>query len=106
MRRRPKECDVREAYMRQLICLSLCMGLLIASSNAAAAADVSTWRWQVSQCLRAQQERDADAARVYREASAFEATPGMQQRSDPASSVDPLYSGDLKAAAQAQSSGQ
>jgi hypothetical protein len=98
--------DIREAYMRRLICLSFCVGLLIASSNAAAAADVSTWRWQVSQCLRAQQERDVDAAKVYREASAFEVTPGMQQRSDPASSADPLYSGDLKAAARAQSAGQ
>ena len=84
--------------MRQFICLSLCVGLLIASSNAVAAADISTWRWQVSQALRAQQERDADAAKV--EASAFEVTPGMQQRSDPL-----LYSGDLKAAAQ-ESAGQ
>jgi hypothetical protein len=91
--------DVREAYMRQLIYLSLCVSLLIASSNAAAAADISTWRWQVSQCLRAQQERDADAAKV--ESSAFVVTPGMQQRTDPV-----LYSGDLKAAAQAQSAGQ
>jgi hypothetical protein len=95
--------NTREAYMRQFICLSLCAGLLIASSNAVAAADISTWRWQVSQALRAQQERDADAAKV--EASAFEVTPGMQQRSDPVPSMDPLYSGDLKAAAQA-SAGQ
>jgi hypothetical protein len=99
--------NTREAYMRQLIYLSLCASLLIASSNAAAAADISTWRWQVSQALRAQQERDVDAAKVYIEASAFEVTPGMQQRSDPAaSSADPLYSGDLKAAAKAQSAGQ
>jgi hypothetical protein len=89
---------MREAHMRQLIYLSLSVGLLIASSNAAAAADISTWRWQVSQSLRAQQERDADAAKV--EASAFEVTPGTQQRSDPV-----LYSCDLKAAAQAQSAG-
>jgi hypothetical protein len=99
MRRSKTTRDMREAYLRQLICLSLCMGLLIASSSAAAAADISTWRWQVSQALRAQQERDADAAKV--EASAFEVTPGMQQRGDPV-----LYPGDLKAAVQAQSVGQ
>jgi hypothetical protein len=58
--------DLREAYMRQLICLSLCAGLLI--SSAAVAADISTWRWHVSQALRAQQDRDA--AKVYREACA------------------------------------
>jgi hypothetical protein len=91
--------NTREAYMRQLIYLSLCAGLLIASSNAAAAADISTWRWQVSQALRAQQERDADAAKV--EASVFEVTPGVQQRGDPV-----LYPSDLKAAVQAQSVGQ
>jgi hypothetical protein len=98
MRRSKRMRDTREAYMRQFICLSLCAGLF-ASSSAAAAADISTWRWQVSQALRAQQERDADAAKV--EASAFEITPGMQQRNDPV-----LYSGDLKAAVQAQSVGQ
>jgi hypothetical protein len=84
--------------MRRTICLSLCAGLLVASS-AAVAADVSTWRWQVSQCLRAQQERDADAAKVYHEASAFEVLPDAR-------AADPLYSGDLKAAPQTQATGQ
>jgi hypothetical protein len=97
---------MREANMRQIICLALCAGLLIVSSGAAAAADVSTWRWQVSQCLRAQEARDADAAKVYHEASAFETTPGSDQRNDAQPAVDPLYSGDLKAAPQTQSTGQ
>jgi hypothetical protein len=90
---------MREAIMRRTVCLSLCAGLLILS-NAAAAADISTWRWQVSQCLRAQQERDADA-KVYHEASAFEVLPSAR-----AAAEDPLYSGDLKAAPQTQSTGQ
>jgi hypothetical protein len=85
--------------MRRITYLSLCAGLSIASS-AATAADVSTWRWQVSQCLRAQQERDADAARVYHEASAFEVLP------DARAAADPLYSGDLKAGPQTQLTGQ
>jgi hypothetical protein len=92
---------MREAKMRQFLCLSLCAGLMATSVGAATAAEVSTWRWKVSECLRAQQERDADAARLYREASAFETAPGLDQRS-----ADPLYSGDLKAAAKALSSGQ
>jgi hypothetical protein len=90
--------------MRQIVPLSLCASVVIGSCGAAAAADVSTWRWQVSQCLREQQARDADPAKVIREASAFEVTPGVQQGSDPA--ADPLYSGALKAAAAAQQSGQ
>ncbi len=90
--------------MRQIVPLSLCASLIIGSCGAAVAADVSTWRWQVSQCLREQQARDADPAKVIREASAFEVTPGMQQRSDPAG--DPLYSGVLKAPAAAELSGQ
>jgi hypothetical protein len=96
---------MREAHMRQIISLSLCAGLLIASGGAAASADVSTWRWQVSQCLRAQ-EREADAAKLYREASAFEVLPGLDQRGDARAAVDPLYSGDLKATPQRQTTGQ
>lgn len=92
--------------MRRVVSLSLCTSIIIGSCGAAAAADVSTWRWKTAQALREQQDRDADTAKVYREASAFEVTPGMQQRSDPAASVDPLYSGDLKAAIEAQRSGQ
>jgi hypothetical protein len=89
--------------MRQIVPLSLCASVIVGSCGAAAAADVTTWRWHVSQCLREQQARDADPAKVIREASAFEVTPGMQQRSDPGD--DPLYSGALKAAG-AQQSGQ
>ncbi|HLJ72751.1 MAG TPA: hypothetical protein VKU03_15655 [Roseiarcus sp.] len=92
--------------MRQMVSLSLCASIVIGSCGAAAAADVSTWRWKTSQALREQQDREADAAKVYREASAFEVTPGMQQRGDPAAGADPLYSGDLKAAVEAQRSGQ
>jgi hypothetical protein len=92
--------------MRQIVCLSLCASLVIASCGAAAAADVSVWRWKVSQALRDQQDRAAESAKVIREASAFEVTPGMQQRSDSAASADPLYSGDLAAAVEAQHSGQ
>ena len=92
--------------MRQFVCLSLGVSLIIASCGAAAAVDVSTWRWQVSQALRQQQDREADSAKLIREASAFEVTPGMQQRADLAASADPLYSGDLNAAAEAQRSGQ
>ena len=84
--------------MLRTISLALCAGLSI-GGGAAAAADVSTWRWQVSQCLRAQQERDADAAKVYHEASAFEVLPEAR------AAADPLFSGDLKAA-QRQSTGQ
>jgi hypothetical protein len=54
--------------------------------------------------LRAQQARDTDPAKAIREASAFEVTPGMQQRSDPG--ADLLYSGALNAAAVTQQSGQ
>ena len=90
--------------MRQIALLSLYASVVIGSYGAALASDVSTWRWQVSQCLRAQQARDDDPAKMIREASAFEVTPGMQQRSDP--SADPLYSGALKAATTAQQSGQ
>lgn len=90
--------------MRRIVPLSLSASVIIASCGAAVASDVSTWRWQVSQCLREQQARDADPAKVIREASAFEVTPGMQQRSDPG--ADPLYSGTLKAATAAQQSGQ
>lgn len=90
--------------MRQIVPLSLCAAIIIGSCCAAGAADVSTWRWRVAQCLREQQARDADPAKVIREASTFEVTPGMQQRSDPG--ADPLYSGALKAAAGAQQSGQ
>jgi hypothetical protein len=92
--------------MRKLICLSLSSSVLIASCAAAAAADVSVWRWNVSQCLRAQQARDADTAGIYREASAFEVTPGVDRRTDAATDTDPLYAGDLKALAQKQSAGQ
>jgi hypothetical protein len=98
--------DKREANMRQTISLSLCAGLLMASCCAAAAADVSTWRWNVSQCLLAQQERDADAAKLYHEASTFEITPGLDLRSDARSGADPLYSGDLKSTTRSQSTGQ
>ncbi len=91
--------------MRRIVCLSLCASLVIASCGAAAASDVSVWRWKVSQALRDQQDRAAESAKVIREASAFEVTPGMQQRSDSAS-ADPLYSGDLAAAVEAQHSGQ
>ena len=90
--------------MRRIALLSLCASVVIGSCGAALASDVSTWRWQVSQCLREQQARDADPEKVIREASAFEVTPGMLQRSDP--SADPLYSGALKAATTAQQSGQ
>jgi len=92
--------------MRQAISLSLCAGLLMASCGAAAASDVSTWRWKVSQCLREQQERDAHAIKVYHEATAFEITSGRDLGGDARSGADPLYSGDLKAAAQIQSTGQ
>jgi len=92
--------------MRQMVSLSLCASIVVGSCGAAAAADVSTWRWKTSQALREQQDREADTAKVYREASAFEVTPGMQQRSDPAASADPLYSSDLKEAVEAQRSGQ
>jgi hypothetical protein len=97
---------MREANVRHVVDLSLCASLVIGSCGAAAASDVSTWRWQVSQCLREQQAREANATAVFREASAFEVTPGMQQRSDPAASADPLYSGELRAATDAQKSGQ
>ena len=90
--------------MRQVVLFSLCASVILGSCGAAAASDVSTWRWQVSQCLRQQQARDADPAKVIREASTFEVTPGMQQRSEPGD--DPLYSGALKAATEAQHSGQ
>jgi hypothetical protein len=90
--------------MRRIALLSLCASVVIGSCGAALASDVSTWRWQVSQSLREQQARDADPGKVIREASAFEVTPGMQQRSDP--SADPLYSGALKAATTMQQSGQ
>jgi hypothetical protein len=98
--------DMREAKMRQFLCLSLCAGLLATSVGAAAAAEESTWRWKVSECLRAQQERDADAVKLYREASAFDLAPGLDQRGDVGSSAGPLYSGDLKAAAKTLSTGQ
>jgi hypothetical protein len=90
--------------MRKLKCLSLCAGLLAASAGAATAgSDVSVWRWEVSNCLRAQQ-RDADSAGLYREASAFEVSPGVAQQ--PLNGGDPLYSGDLRAAPQGASAGQ
>jgi len=91
--------------MRKLKCLSLCAGLMAATAGVATAgSDVSVWRWQVSNCLRAQQ-RDADSAGLYREASAFEVTPAVDQRG-PSPGGDPLYSGDLRAGPQGASAGQ
>jgi hypothetical protein len=97
---------MREAHMWQIVNLSLTASLVIGSCGAAAATDVSTWRWQVSQCLREQQAREADTTKIFREASAFEVTPGMQQRSDLVLSADPLYSGELRALTDSQRSGQ
>ncbi|HLW92802.1 MAG TPA: hypothetical protein VKS78_16085 [Roseiarcus sp.] len=92
--------------MRKLYCLSLSAALLIAGVGVAnAGSDVSVWRWQVSHCLRDQQ-RAADSAGLYQEASAFEVTPGVTQRSQPTNGDDPLYSGDLRAAPQGASAGQ
>jgi hypothetical protein len=90
--------------MRKLTCLSLCAGLLATSTGAATAgSDISVWRWEVSNCLRAQQ-REVDSAGLYREASAFEVGPGVAQQS--LNGGDPLYSGDLRAAPQGASAGQ
>jgi hypothetical protein len=92
--------------MRKLKCLSLSASLLAASAGAAVAgSDVSVWRWEVSTCLRAQQ-READSAGLYREASAFEVSPGVEQRGQSLNGGDPLYSGDLRAAPQGASAGQ
>jgi hypothetical protein len=90
--------------MRKLISLSLSAGLLATSIGAAAASDVSVWRYTVSECLRAQQARDAQA-RLYHEASVFEVAPGLDQNSKPLAASDPLYSGDLKAVGDDQITG-
>jgi hypothetical protein len=76
--------------MRKLIGLSVSAGLLATSIGAAAASDVSVWRYTVSECLRAQQAQDAQA-RLYHEASAF---------------VGLGHSGDMKAESNDQRTGQ
>ena len=86
--------------MRKLILLSLSAGLTLAGVGAAAASDESVWRWQVSNCLHAQQQT-SDTARVYREAYASDLTySGANQR------TEPLLSGEPRNAAPAQHIGQ